>query len=470
MNFSIQQHARSIATITSVLTVLSIGTSITESTTAPDLSNQGWSAQLGSTRIYNRVEYTNIPNTPEYRIAMRLQKRLRNKGNRVSPALSKLAAAVTQRQQLLSRSFDVKFTKGVHKDPEIWSVSAQRYPLWISANFSVTDAQFSIDEKQIIQTLNQEQVVTAEPPVHAILKSITWKEDEDDVSRADIEGVAKPGYMLDENLIAASVHKAFSTDLESIEVPLVLEQGRIINMTGEDLGDLSLWANGLSDYTGSTTARKANVNKALNDHVNNTVVMPGETFSFNSTLNGRVTQGNGWHMAKVIYNGGDLEYAPGGGICQASTTVFRAVVNAGFPVVERRAHSLYVSYYKEHGVGIDATIYPGSQDLVFMNDSKKPLLIQAYNDGYEANVNIYGTPDKRTVELEGPYFTATAPDDFRKIASNEIVWVQRVHYHEGAVREYEIGSRYRTLPQSLAREFPPEEKVYASAPLASIAD
>ncbi|MDP7477109.1 MAG: VanW family protein, partial [Candidatus Peribacteraceae bacterium] len=173
-------------------------------------------------------------------------------------------------------------------------------------------------------------------------------------------------------------------------------------------------------------------------------------------------------MAKVIFNGGDLEFAPGGGICQASTTVYRAIVNAGFPVMERRAHSLYVSYYKKHGVGIDATIYPGSQDLVFLNDSDSPLIIQAYNDGTDATVNIYGSPDGRSVELNGPYFASTAPDGYlykgRRIMETEIVWSQQVTYPDGSKKDYQIGSRYKTLPKSVAVEFETEQNVFTAAP------
>jgi len=89
-------------------------------------------------------------------------------------------------------------------------------------------------------------------------------------------------------------------------------------------------------------------------------------------------------------------------------------------------------------------------------------------------VNIYGTPDGRAVALAGPYFTSTAPESLsykgRKIKTNEIVWVQRVDYPDGESREYQIGSRYKTLPQSLAREYEPEQIIHTSAPLAQLGE
>ncbi|MDP6561811.1 MAG: VanW family protein [Candidatus Peribacteraceae bacterium] len=466
----IKSHLRSIASLTAVLAILTIGSQL--QTAQFPSTNDIWRAQIGGLRSFTRAQRNPYPKSQKHRIALRLQKRLRRKGNRATPSVDVLAKAVESRQKLLSRNITVTFSTDEDSEHTVWDVSAQKYPLWISPSITMNDAKFVMNPDQIKKSFEDESIVTVNPPIHAILRNVQLKEDDRSVSRATIEGTAHNGYLPDTDLIASSIAKTFHTDLEEISIPLEKEEGRIINMTDLDLGDLRLWATGRSDYRGSTYARSYNVQKALNEHVQNTVVAPGDTYSFNSTLNGPVSVANGWRMAKVIFNGGDLEPAPGGGICQASTTVFRAIVNAGFPIVERRSHSLYVSYYKKHGVGIDATIYPGSQDLTFLNDTDNYLVIQSYNEGSEAFVNIFGTPDGRTVALEGPYFTSTAPDGFsyrgRGIATNEIVWVQSVNYSNGENREYQIGSRYKTLPQSLAREYEPAEVIHTSAPLAQV--
>lgn len=476
MNTQHKKHLRSIATLTGFLAIVAVCSdnrnfALRES--KPQI-NPAWTAQVGSQRAYDRTERTNMPQTFEGRIAVRMQQRLRKHGMRAAPSIGELTAAVKQRQRLLAKHVEVTFQ--THDNPEhtLWDVSAQRYPLWLAPSFNATHAGFVLNTEQIKASFENESILQVDPPIHAVLKSVTWSDDPKVASKAEIEGVAVPGYLPDSDLIAASVAKAFESELVAISIPLTQEEGRLINATEEDLGELKLWSTGKSDYTGSTWGRQHNVRKALNEHVNNTVVKPGGTFAFNSTLDGPVSQGNGWAMAKVIYNGGDLEFAPGGGICQASTTTYRAIINAGFPVEERRAHSLYVSYYKKHGVGIDATIYPGSQDLVFRNDTDKPLVIQAYNDGTEAYVNIFGTPDGRTVALEGPYFTSTAPEGYtyngRSIKTTEIVWDHRVHYPDGREVTTQIASRYRTLPQTLAREFAPEQTLYTSAPSVAVAE
>lgn len=469
MNYQLKAHIHSIASLSFVLTVLTIGSMQTGVQEAPRYS-EVFSARIGSTRAFTAAEKRfDSALTMNERIAKRMQRRLRDSGSRAAPPINKLISAVEQRQELLGRKLNVTFEGEDDVVSEPWSVSLQRYPLWLRASITLTSASFIVEPSEIAKTIEQESVVSLPVPEHAVLRDISWSEEEDTVHRAVIEGVAKPGYLPDlENVSTTITAALIAGDTEEVAVPVALTQGRIINMTGEDLGDLRLWATGRSNFKGSTYARKANVRKALHEHVTNTVVRPGEKFVFNDTLDGPVSQGNGWHMAKVIFNGGDLEYAPGGGICQASTTAYRAAVLAGFPVTERRAHSLYVSYYKEHGVGIDATIYPGTQDMVFENDSENVVLVQSYTDGDEAYVNVFGTPDGRTVTLEGPYFTATAPDGFtykgRHLKTNEIAWVQKVTYTDGRQVDTVIGSTYRTLPQNLVYQYPPQQQFHAAAP------
>jgi len=469
----LKSHRRSIAAAMGVLTMASLVSYNHTSTLSMDL-NSGWLATVSSNRSFQRMQRKKYESQPNHRIAQRLQQRLRRRGSRAVPSINVLAKAVASRQALLRKHISVTFLTEEDEDHTVWDVSASRYPLWIRPSFTMKNAKFVINPDQIRQDFSDGNIITVDPPVHAILRSITFKENEKSVSRANIEGTARAGYLPDVDLIASSIAKAFHSDLTEMSIVLEKEEGRIINMTDLDLGNLRLWSTGKSNYRGSTYSRAHNVEKALNKHVQNTVVAPGDTYSFNSTLDGPVSIANGWRMAKIIVNGGDLELAPGGGICQASTTVFRAIVNGGFPVVDRRAHSIYVSYYKKHGVGIDATIYPGSQDLVFTNDTDNYLVIQSYSEGSDAFVNIFGTPDGRTVALEGPYFASTAPQGFtyrgRGIHRNEIVWIQRIDYPSGESREYQIGSRYKTLPESVAREFKVEETVFTSAPLAQLSN
>jgi vancomycin resistance protein YoaR len=105
----------------------------------------------------------------------------------------------------------------------------------------------------------------------------------------------------------------------------------------------------------------------------------------------------------------------GGGVCQTSTTIFRAVLNAGLPVVMRYPHAYRVHYYEEDSKpGIDASIFQPTLDFQFKNDTPNYILVQSSVDvpNLAMSFKIYGTPDGRSVELTEPVITnQTAPPE-----------------------------------------------------------
>ena len=387
-----------------------------------------------------------------YRIAWRLKKRLM-KRDVVVPSIDALKEAVEKRQFLLARNTNVKFTKSDGSETE-YEIDLHAHPHWIKAEFSKLTADFSFDTEPLKELLETGAILEIIPPEDTVLTAF---EERDGFHRVETGGVAKSGDAFDPESIAATIKETLEEGGTGVTIEIPSAPGEIVNETGEDFGDLKLIATGKSNFRGSTYARMKNVRKALNEHINNTLVAPGETFSFNSTLEGPVSMSKGWSMAKIIVEGDKLEDAPGGGICQASTTVYRAMLNAGLPEEERRAHSLYVYYYEKYGVGIDATIFPGQQDLKFKNDTGNYVLLQAYDDGYEAVVNVYGTDDGRVVELEGPYFAEASPEEFkvheRELRKNEIAWIRKVKYSNGEEKENTIISRYKTLPLFLVSKY-----------------
>jgi len=387
-----------------------------------------------------------------YRIAWRLKHRLMSR-QKVVPSLDSLKEAIDNRQKLLASDTGVRFTKSDGSET-VWNLDFNANPLWIKADFNNLSADFVFDTEPLKALLETGAILEVIEPENAVLTSY---EERDGFFRVETEGVAKSGDDFNPESIVANIKETLEAGGTGVTIHIPSAPGEIVNETGEDLGDLKLIATGQSNFKGSTYARMRNVRKALNEHVNNTLVAPGETFSFNSTLEGPVSMSNGWSMAKIIVEGDQLADAPGGGICQASTTTYRALLNAGLVEEERRAHSLYVYYYEKYGVGIDATIFPGQQDLKFVNDTGNYMLVQAYDDGYEAVVNIYGTDDGRTVEFEGPYFADTAPEDFqvheRELRRNEIAWIRKVTYPDGEEKENLILSRYKSIPVHLVSKY-----------------
>jgi vancomycin resistance protein YoaR len=191
--------------------------------------------------------------------------------------------------------------------------------------------------------------------------------------------------------------------------------------------------------------------------MHNVLVPAGEIFSYNDALGNAGSLADGWKMALTIFEGVNLRPAPGGGVCQVSTTIFRAALRAGLPIVEQKNHSLYVSYYEAYGVGQDATVYPGKQDFRFKNDTGHPILLQSYNEGDDAYVNIYGIDDGRAVTVKGPYFAATTPEEVKnqdkKLRANEIGWVRSVQSADGTATDDVFVARYNAIPKSLPKKY-----------------
>lgn len=395
------------------------------------------------------------------RVAVRMSRRIaREQGT--SPSVSALMAALQEQRELLRHRTTVTLTLPGQPSYRTWEVNLQRYPTWLKAEISRASAHFSVDEERISRYLQQETIDGTIPPRKAIIIAVA---EDQKVQRAVLgSGSARSGIVFDLPQITRELKTALTEGTEAMTAPLYMVGGPIENLSGVPLGDLVLLGEGKSDFKGSPWARIFNVRKAINEQVNNTVVPPGATFSFNATLGGPVTNGNGWYDAKVIFNTTELRMAPGGGICQASTTTFRAMLHAGFVPVKRANHSMYVSYYEKYGVGIDATVFPGQQDLTFVNDTGNYLLFQAYTEGTEAVVQIYGTPDGRKTDIAGPYFASSNltnfPFDARPPRGNEIVWVQNVTFPDGITKQQVIVSRYTSLPKSLALKY---NNLHASA-------
>ena len=137
----------------------------------------------------------------------------------------------------------------------------------------------------------------------------------------------------------------------------------------------------------STENRKSNIGLALKN-INGTKLYPGEIFSFNKIVGPR-SEKTGFKPAGVIKADRSLQDGIGGGICQASSTIFNAAALAGLEIVERYHHAYPVSYLD---YGLDATVSWGGADIRFKNDRDTPIFIQSYRNGDAAVVTIYGEP------------------------------------------------------------------------------
>lgn len=147
-------------------------------------------------------------------------------------------------------------------------------------------------------------------------------------------------------------------------------------------------------YAASNTNRTTNLKLAMNK-INGTVIMPGETFSYN-TIVGERTIAAGYKEA-AVYQNGQVVDGLGGGICQISTTLYNAALYANLEITDRRNHMFIPSYV---GAGRDATVVYGSQDFKFKNNRTYPIKIVGNVSGGIAKFEIYGLKQEDDCEVE----------------------------------------------------------------------
>jgi len=390
-----------------------------------------------------------------HRVAARLQLRVQRRFG-INYSVEQLAGALEMRSRLLSHSVSLALhieEQDKTVTQEVRLMNLQEHPEWMLFEHEKKPV-FVVDDRSVRQSLADHPLTDLPPVSHSTARSITEK----GITRAEILGDPKAGYAFDIKQAATALAEAFNRLEKTVSLSVAYEQPTLFVVEDSGIRELTLLSSGKSNYKGSPYGRRQNVDKAFLDHLQGAVIKPGADFSFNDALQNPISGNRGWADALVIVNGKDLVKEPGGGICQAATTVFRAALLAGLPVIQRANHSLYVTYYKKYGVGIDATYYPGKQDFVFNNNTGDMLVLVTRADGMEASVDVFGIPDGRTVDFEGPYFAANAPEGFlfkqRELYSNEIAWKYTVTGADGHVDEQVVASRYLALPKKLHLEYP----------------
>ncbi len=198
---------------------------------------------------------------------------------------------------------------------------------------------------------------------------------------------------------------------QRITIPVNVKtlQPKITTDKANNLGIKELVGKGTSLFAHSLPSRIFNITLATS-RINGILIAPNEIFSFNKAL-GDVSSFTGYQKAYIIQNGKTI-LGDGGGVCQVSTTFFRALLDSGLPIMERHAHAYRVGYYEEDSPpGLDATIYVPTVDLKFKNDTKDYILIQTQinQDMQQLSIFLYGTKDGRVVNISQPVITNRTP-------------------------------------------------------------
>ena len=268
-------------------------------------------------------------------------------------------------------------------------------------------------DKKLQIFINEVKEKVNRNPQDAILVFLSAQADQS--GRVEEFKPAKNGLAINEDLLKEKILENFA-ELESsektvvkIEIPLIEIPPAVSIDQVNNLGIKELVGRGSSKFAGSISSRIFNIGLA-SSKLNGALVKPGETFSFNNAL-GEVSTATGYQQAYIIKDGNTV-LDDGGGLCQVSTTLFRAVLKAGLPTVERRSHSYRVSYYEQDSPpGFDATVYSPTTDFKFANDTPGHILIQTIYSAKNRSLafELYGTSDGRITATTKPIVTDVTP-------------------------------------------------------------
>jgi len=239
----------------------------------------------------------------------------------------------------------------------------------------------------------------------------------DGTRQLDLMADSKVGRALDIEASIKAINDAVARGEHSVPLVINETQPRVpATATAQALGITELVHEETSYFYGSSAARIQNIEAAAKQFLG-VLVAPGETFSMGEHL-GDVSLDNGFAEALIIYGGRTIK-GVGGGVCQVSTTLFRAAFNAGFPIVERTPHAYRASYYEQVAggsvdtrlAGLDATVYFPLVDFKFTNDTPYWLLMETYMGSGSLTWKFYSTKDGRTVDwtTTGPTNVVSAP-------------------------------------------------------------
>lgn len=287
-----------------------------------------------------------------------------------------------------------------------------------------------------------------------------------------------------ENALSARLPDKTSTaDPSKISLKVETKKPDITEDTINNLGVVELVASGTTDFKNSPSNRIHNINVGV-AAINGSLIKPGEEFSTLGKL-GTIDAASGYLPELVIKNNQTVpDY--GGGLCQVSTTLFRATLNSGLKITERANHSYRVSYY-EPPIGMDATIYDPSPDFKFVNNYSSYLLIQGHINGMKVTFDIYGTKDNRVITISSPNaYDYVSPPPTENIPSTTLPagqtqQVQKAHQGASANFNYHVEkdgqvlqdktfvSKYIALPEKWLvgqdqTSTPPPDSTTAPAP------
>jgi len=328
------------------------------------------------------------------------------------PRLTDVSAVAAQLQRVLNRNMTLVLANPAPGEPASWDLTPQQLLSFLmvdkAADGKAIEVRFDAEALRAGLADLAHQIDRAPENARFVFN--------DETRQLEVIKPGKIGRALDITTTSTRMLEALGRGDQQVTLAVAEQRPDFYDdVKAADLGITELVATGQTFYAGSSAERMKNINASAGSQ-HGVIVKPGEVYSFNGNL-GDVSLDNGYAEALIIFNGKTVK-GVGGGVCQVSTTAFRAAFNGGYPIIERWPHAYRVGWYERgFGPGLDATVFSPYVDFKFKNDTPYHILIEAYaNDAAgRLSFKFYSTGDGRQVTISEPTVENVIPHPEDKI-------------------------------------------------------
>jgi vancomycin resistance protein YoaR len=295
-----------------------------------------------------------------------------------------------------------------------WTLDPEELSTFIAQNvdpakMGAEALSVTVDEKQLASWLSE--MVAGDVNKDPVNAKVSWSEQEQGPIAVE---ASQAGAKIKPLTLARAVIESFWNDHKTVEVPVTVIQPDVDGSKLDALGITTRIAVGDSSYVGSNDGRATNI-QVGSQLLNGTLIPPHGEFSFNHAI-GAIEESKGYVEASVI-SGERIGRDVGGGICQVSTTVFRAAMRAGVPITEWWPHTYRLGFYEQDGwqPGYDASILQpdgdpfSGGDFKFENPTDSWMLVESYTENERVYVILYGADLGYEVTFTDPWISDPIP-------------------------------------------------------------
>ncbi|MEX2426584.1 MAG: VanW family protein [Thermomicrobiaceae bacterium] len=293
-----------------------------------------------------------------------------------------------QINQALSQPLSIRF------EDRSWTIEPTKMAEFLSLTPDESgQMQLAVDQEPLIAHLDQLIVDVNRPARNA---KIAWGGSSVVATSPSQTGIERDIYAL-----VPKLEEAIANGEHSIELTYYVTRPAIDSENLGDLGIDGLMAQGQSAFWNSAPSRANNIGVAAG-YLDGTVIPPGHEFSFNNSI-GEISVERGYQEGYVIQAEATVP-GIGGGVCQVSTTAFRAAFMSGLPITERHPHAYLVGFYEQGDwpLGFDAAIFQPDLDFRFANTTDGYILVHTHVEGENLYINLYGPELGYNVEIGEP--------------------------------------------------------------------